>query len=101
MQPDDRSESEIEQLLVTRWVYRGGIIALLAVFAALLTILGGRGLTTLPEQIAAGLLVVCGVAAAVVFVVMRRQDHAMLRALRGRRKGPSGTGAPPGPGGGR
>lgn len=86
MQDDQRSDQEIEQLLIDRWLYRGGILVLLAIFAILLTVLSGNGLTSLSDRIVAGALVVCGIVATGVFVVMRHQDRALYRTLRDRRR---------------
>ncbi|MBI3976653.1 MAG: hypothetical protein HY331_00565 [Chloroflexi bacterium] len=52
----------------------------------LLTLLGSRGLSSLADQLIAGVLVLCDFAAAAVFFVMRQQDHAPVHTLRNRRR---------------
>lgn len=86
----DLTEAELEHLLVERWLYRGGILALILTFAILITVLVSRGLESLADQILVGVLVFFTLLSAGVFVYLREQDrriYRMVRDLRRRKRG--------------
>ena len=83
---DDQTDEEIHRFLADRWIYRGGVLALLVVFGVLLTMLAARGVHTLPDQVVAAALILCSLLAAGAFVVLRQQDRGIYRRLREKRR---------------
>jgi hypothetical protein len=84
----ERDDEALERLLVERWLYRGGMLAVMLLSAILTTYLGIRGVATLADTVAVGAFLALGVAAAVVAFIMRLGDiriHRELRRRRGRR----------------
>jgi len=84
----ERDDEALERLLVERWLYRGGMLAVMLLSAILTTYLGIRGVATLADTVAVGAFLALGVAAAVVAFIMRLADiriHRELRRRRGRR----------------
>ena len=84
----DKDNEALERLLVERWLYRGGMLAVMLVSAVLTTYLGIRGVTTVADTVAVGAFLALAAAAAVVAFIMRLGDiriHRELRRRRGRR----------------
>jgi hypothetical protein len=90
----DKDNTALERLLVERWLYRGGMLAIMLLSAIVTTYLGLRGVTTLADMLAVGALLALALAAAVVASVMRLVDLRIHRELRRRRREPRR----PGPG---
>jgi hypothetical protein len=84
----ERDDEALERLLVERWLYRGGMLAVMLLSAIFTTYLGIRGVANLADTVAVGAFLALGVAAAVVAFIMRLGDiriHRELRRRRGRR----------------
>lgn len=82
-----KDEAALEHLLVERWLYRGGMLAVMLLSAILTTYLGIRGVTTWADVATVAALLALGVTAAVVAFVMRLVDLRIHRELRRRRRG--------------
>lgn len=80
----------LERLLVERWLYRGGMLAVMLLSAILTTYLGIRGVATFADTVAVGAFLALAVAAAVVAFVMRLGDIRIHKELR--RRGADGAG---------
>ena len=80
-----KDSEALERLLVERWLYRGGMLAVMLVAAVLTTYLGIRGLTTIVDMIAAGAFMALAVAAGIVGFVLRLGDIRIHKELRQRR----------------
>jgi hypothetical protein len=83
----DKDDAALERLLVERWLYRGGMLAVMLLSAVLTTYLGIQGVVTLADTLTVGALLSLAVAAAVVAFVMRLVDLRIHRELRRRRPG--------------
>ena len=91
----DKDTETLERLLVERWLYRGGMLAVMLLSAIITTYLGIQGVTTLTDMVSVGALLALGVTAGVVAFVMRLMDIRIHRELRRRRSpgaSPSGRG---------
>ena len=84
----DKDDAALEQLLVERWLYRGGMLAVILLSAVLTTYLGIRGVSTLADRLTIGALLSLALAAAVVAFVMRLVDLRIHRELRRRGREP-------------
>src|SRR3972149_5169790 len=84
----DKDDAALEQLLVERWLYRGGMLAVILLSAVLTTYLGIRGVSTLADTLTLGALLGLALAAAVVAFVMRLVDLRIHRELRRRGRDP-------------
>ena len=84
----DKDDAALEQLLVERWLYRGGMLAVILLSAVLTTYLGIRGVSTLADTLTIGALLGLALAAAVVAFVMRLVDLRIHRELRRRGREP-------------
>ena len=84
---EELSEDELERLLVERWLYRGGVLAMALVLVVLFTVVSTGGLETLVEQVISGVLALFALLAAGVFVYLRQQDRKIHHMLRERRRG--------------
>jgi len=78
-------ETELERLLVERWLFRGALLAAMTGAAGLMTYLGLRGLTTFMDRLEVGILALLTAAAGVWLFVMRRRDLEIHRELQLRR----------------
>ncbi len=76
----------LERLLVERWLYRGGLLAVMLTAAVITTYLGVRGVRTFPDAVSVGALLTLAVVAAVVAFVMRLTDIRIHKELRRRRR---------------
>lgn len=83
-----KDSETLERLLVERWLYRGGMLAVMFLAAILTTYLGIRGVTTVADMIVAGTFVGLAVAAGIVAFVIRLGDIRIHKELRQRRRGP-------------
>jgi arginine exporter protein ArgO len=81
----DKDDKALEHLLVERWLYRGGMLAVMLLSAITSTYLGIQGVTTLSDMITVGALLALGVTAAGIAFVMRLADLRIHRELRRRR----------------
>ena len=81
----DKDDETLERLLVERWLYRGGMLAVMLLSAIISTYLGIQGVTTLADMITIGALLALAVTAAVAAFVMRLADLRIHRELRRRR----------------
>ncbi len=88
----DRSDADLERLLVERWLYRGGMLAIVLLSAIVTTYLGLRGVTTWTDMLTVGALLALALAAAGVAFVMRLVDLRIYRELRRRARGPRQSG---------
>ena len=84
----DKDDAALEQLLVERWLYRGGMLAVILLSAVLTTYLGIRGVSTFADTLTIGALLSLALAAAVVAFVMRLVDLRIHRELRRRGRDP-------------
>ena len=82
-----KDDEALERILVERWLYRGGMLAIMLLAAIISTYLGVQGVTTLADMITVGALLALAVAAAVVAFVMRLADLRIHREIRRRRRG--------------
>ncbi|MFZ1061400.1 MAG: hypothetical protein WAP47_19680 [Candidatus Rokuibacteriota bacterium] len=85
----DKDDETLERLLVERWLYRGGMLAVMLLSAIISTYLGIQGVTTLADMITIGALLALAVTAAVVAFVMRLADLRIHRELRRRHPPPA------------
>jgi hypothetical protein len=83
-----KDSAALEQLLVERWLYRGGMLGVMFLSAILTTYLGIRGISTLADTLAVGACLALAVAAAAVAFVMRLRDMRIHRELRRRKERP-------------
>lgn len=81
-----KDDETLERLLVERWLYRGGMLAVMLLSAITTSYLGLRGVTSLADRVAVGALVVLAVAAGVVAFVMRLGDIKIHKELLRRRR---------------
>lgn len=81
-----KDDETLERLLVERWLYRGGMLAVMLLSAITTSYLGLRGVTSLADRVAVGALVVLAVAAGVVAFVMRLGDIKIHKELQRRRR---------------
>ena len=84
----EKDSEALERLLVERWLYRGGMLAVMFLAAILTTYLGVRGVTTVSDKVAVGAFLALAVAAGVVAFIMRLGDIRIHRELRQRRGRP-------------
>jgi hypothetical protein len=84
----EKDEEALERLLVERWLYRGGMLAVMLLAAIVTTFLGIRGVTTWVDVATVVALVALALSAAVVAFVMRLVDVRIHRELFRRRRGP-------------
>jgi hypothetical protein len=82
----DKDDAALESLLVERWLYRGGMLAVMLLSAIATTYLGIRGVTTLADTLTIAALLSLALAAAVVAFVMRLVDLRIHREMRRRRQ---------------
>jgi len=82
----DKDDTALEELLVERWLYRGGMLAIMLLSAAVTTYLGIRGATTFIDMLTIGSLLGLAAAAAVVAFVMRLTDRRIHLELRRRKR---------------
>jgi len=82
----DKDDAALEQLLVERWLYRGGMLAVMLLSAVVTTYLGIQGVTTLADMLTIGALLGLAVAAAIVAFVMRLADRKIHLEMRRRRR---------------
>ena len=82
----DKDGEALEQLLVERWLYRGGLLAIMLISAIASTYLGIQGVTTVVDMVTVAALLALAVAAAVAAFVMRQVDLRIHRELRRRRR---------------
>lgn len=80
-----KDSAALEELLVERWLYRGGMLAIMLLSAILTTYLGLRGVTTFADTLAVGACLALAIAAAGVAFVMRLRDLRIHRELRRRK----------------
>jgi len=88
MKDDDwmgKDSEALERLLVERWLYRGGMLAVMLLAAIFTTYLGIRGLASAADFVAAGAFLGVGIAAGAVAFMMRLGDIRIHRELRRRR----------------
>lgn len=83
----EKDDEALERLLVERWLYRGAMLAVMLISAAITTYVAAQGVATLADWVSVGALLALGVAAAVVAFVMRLGDIRILKELRRRRRG--------------
>ena len=83
---EDFTEDELERLLVERWLYRGGVLAMGVVMVVLFTVVSTSGLETPFEQAMSAVLAVFALLAGGVFVYLRGQDRRIHLLLRDRRR---------------
>ncbi len=83
-----KGDEELERLLVGRWLYRGGMLAVMLVSAIVLTYLGIRGVETLRDRLTVGAVLLLGLAAGAVGFVMRLVDRRIHIELRRRKREP-------------
>jgi hypothetical protein len=81
----NKDSAVLEELLVERWLYRGGMLGIMLLSAILTTYLGLRGVTTFADMLAVGACLALAVAAAGVAFVMRLRDLRIHRELRRRK----------------
>lgn len=91
----DKDDAALERLLVERWLYRGGMLAIMVLSAVLTTYLGIRGVSTTADALSVGALLSLALAAAVVAFVMRLVDLRIHRELRRRGRELRGRGREP------
>jgi len=82
----DKDDAALEGLLVERWLYRGGMLAIMLLSAVAITLLGIRGATTTADALTIGALLCLGLAAAAVAFVMRTVDRRIHLELRRRKR---------------
>jgi len=82
-----KDDEELERLLVGRWLYRGGMLAVMLLSAIVLTYLGIRGVESLGDRLTVGAILVLGLAAGAVAFVMRLADRRIHLELRRRKRG--------------
>jgi hypothetical protein len=82
----DRDDTELEEFLVERWLYRGGMLAIMLLSAAVVTYLGIRGVVTFIDMLTIGALSGLAAAAAIVAFVMRLTDRRIHLELRRRKR---------------
>ncbi len=82
----DKDDAALEQLLVERWLYRGGMLAVMLLSAVVTTYLGIQGVTTLADMLTIGALLGLAIAAAIVAFVMRLADRKIHLEMRRRRR---------------
>lgn len=82
-----KDDDALERLLVERWLYRGGLLAIMLLSAIALTYLGLRGIDTLTDRLTVGVVIALGLVAGAVGVVMRLVDRRIHQELRRRRRG--------------
>ncbi len=82
----DKDDAALEQLLVERWLYRGGMLAVMLLSAVVITYLGIQGVTTLADMLTIGALLGLAIAAAIVAFVMRLADRKIHLEMRRRRR---------------
>jgi len=82
----DKDDAALEQLLVERWLYRGGMLAVMLLSAVVITYLGIQGVTTLADMLTIGALLGLAMAAAIVAFVMRLADRKIHLEMRRRRR---------------
>ena len=85
----EKDDEALERLLVERWLYRGGMLAVMLLAAVVTTFLGIRGVTTWVDVATVVALVALALSAAVVAFVMRLVDIRLYRELVRRRRGRS------------
>jgi hypothetical protein len=85
----EKDSEALERLLVERWLYRGGMMAVMFLAAVLTTYLGIRGVTSVADMVAVAAFVALAVAAGVVAFIMRLGDIRIHKELRKRRERPS------------
>ncbi len=83
----EKDEEALERLLIERWLYRGGMLAVMLLAAVVTAFLGIRGVTTWVDVVTVGALVALALAAAVVAFVMRLADIRIHRELLRRKRG--------------
>jgi hypothetical protein len=83
----DKDEEALERLLLERWLYRGGMLAVMLLAAIVTTFLGTRGVTTWGDVATVVALVALALSAAVTAFVMRLEDIRIYRELFRRRRG--------------
>lgn len=83
LQKDDEA---LERLLLERWLYRGGLLAVMLIAAVITTYLGVRGVRAFSDAVSVVALLTLAVVAAVVAFVMRLTDIRVHKELRRRRR---------------
>ncbi len=81
-----KDDEALERLLVERWLYRGGLLAIMLTSAITLTYLGLRGIDTLTDRLTVGAVVALGLVAGAVGFVMRLVDRRIHQEMRRRRR---------------
>jgi len=81
-----KDDTALEELLVERWLYRGGMLAIMLLSAVATTLLGIRGVATTADRLAIVALLGLAAAAAVVAFVMRLTDRRIHLELRRRKR---------------
>lgn len=82
-----KDDDTLERLLVERWLYRGGLLAIMLLSAIALTYLGLRGIDTLTDRLTVSAAIALGLGAGAVGVVMRLVDRRIHQELRRRQRG--------------
>ena len=82
----DKDDTALEGLLVERWLYRGGMLAIMLLAAVAVTFLGVRGVATTADRLTIVALLALALAAAVVAFVMRVVDRRIHLELRRRNR---------------
>ncbi|MDO8479599.1 MAG: hypothetical protein Q7W02_26070 [Candidatus Rokubacteria bacterium] len=82
----DKDDTALEELLVERWLHRGGMLAIMLLSAVATTYLGIRGVATTADMLTIGALLGLAAAAAVVAFVMRLTDRRIHLELRRRKR---------------
>ena len=82
----DKDDTALEELLVERWLFRGGMLAIMLLSAAVTTYLGLRGVATFIDAVTIGALLGLAAAAAAVAFVMRLTDRRIHLELRRRKR---------------
>jgi O-antigen ligase len=83
-------DDALEQVLIERWVYRGILLGVVFLAAAIVTYLGSQGATRPVDWITIGVMLAVAISATAVAFVMRQTDRRMHQELRRRRRAPGG-----------
>jgi len=81
-----KDDEALEHLLVERWLYRGGLLAVMLISAISLSYLGLRGINTAADTLTVGVVAALGVAAGALGFVMRLTDRRIHQELRRRKR---------------
>jgi hypothetical protein len=80
-------DEALERLLIERWLYRGGMLAVMLGAAVMTTYLGIRGVPTVTDRVMVATLLALALTAGTMAFVMRLADHGIHQELRRRRRG--------------